>query len=97
VIVRIKKGVKARREEFGALIFTNRTPILTLNKDAYAIWELIDGERSVDEIINALLTNGSEEVQVRGKVHEFISSCTKLRLIALDTPCSNELVSSSPG
>jgi len=95
VRVRIQKGVKARREEFGALIFTNRTPILTLNKDAYAIWQLIEGGRSVDEIIQALLANGAEEVQVRGKVHEFISSCTKLGLIALDAPCTNELVSSS--
>lgn len=90
MIVQIRKGVKARREAFGALIFTNRTPILAFNDDAFAVWDLIDGQRSVEDIIQTLLVNGSEDAQVRGRVDEFIASCTKLGLITLEVRDSDE-------
>jgi len=64
--------VKIRREEFGSLIFTNRTPILALNQDARVIWDLVDGRRTVAEITQILATPYGERAQrvsPSGRVH----------------------------
>ena len=56
MVPKIREGVRARAEEFGALVFTNRTPILALNGDAFAVWKLIDGTRTDGDIIAATST-----------------------------------------
>lgn len=79
---KIKKGVKIRHEEFGALIFTNRTPILTLNHDALMIWNLIDGKKSTDDIVDIIQDNQAlDSARVAFSVNEFIKSCVELDLV----------------
>lgn len=80
-VPRIKDSVKVRSETFGALIFTNRTPILALNQDSLSIWMRIDGNRSVGDIV-ALLRQSGVDVDA-SIVEEFFLSCEDLDLIEL--------------
>lgn len=86
MIPRIKKGVRARREEFGLLIFTNRTPILSMNTDAAAIWNLIDGCRSTADIASSIPQLEGDATKIACKVNEFIMSCIDLDIVELDAP-----------
>lgn len=89
MIPKIKKGVRIRQEEFGALIFTNRTPILSLNQDAFAVWELIDGTRTAENIIKILGKTYSETGKVQSLAKEFITSCVELGLVDFGDPESD--------
>lgn len=79
----IKNGVRERIESFGALIFTNRTPILAINEDALEIWKMCDGKNNVADIIEAL-SDGRVESQVTAeRVNEFLNSFVELDIIEL--------------
>lgn len=86
MIPRIKKGVRVRREEFGLLLFTNRTPILSMNSDAAAIWNLIDGCRSTADIASSIAKLEGDETRAAYIVNEFIMSCMDLDLVGLEAP-----------
>lgn len=45
---------KVRKETFGAMLISGDLPILRINDDAVAVWELCDGKRSIDEIAQIL-------------------------------------------
>ena len=82
-IPKIKSGVRLREEEFGALVFTNRTPILALNADAVAAWNLINGYRDVESIVQEIAGQHQDGKQASELVEEFIASCVELDLIEL--------------
>jgi hypothetical protein len=79
----IKQGVRARPEQFGALVFTNRTPILSLNKDSYLIWSTIDGVKTVELIIQTLKDQHPEIEIEEDTIRDFMRACENLDLIAL--------------
>ncbi len=72
-------GVRFRDEEFGCLVFTNRTPILSFDKDATLILHLIDGQTSIADISKRLGDMGYEESE--RVVEDFIEKCIKLNII----------------
>ena len=84
MIPRVRSGVKLRKEDFGALIFTNRTPILALNCDALAIWEMFDGCRTVREISQTLGEGRGDQAAVCISVSSFVAACQELGLVELD-------------
>lgn len=83
VVPIIKTGVRSRPENFGALIFTNRTPILALNSDAVKIWNLCDGKHSIAEILSTINGGGNGDQATSEMVQEFLDSFVKLDLIEL--------------
>lgn len=70
--------IRVRKEDFGLIVVSKRTPILTMNHDSENIWNCIDGFSNIKEI--CLRLNVGSEVN-KGIVMEFISSCYKLGLI----------------
>lgn len=50
----VADGVRAREEEFGLLVVSRTTPALSLNADCKFLWNLIDGNRPVREIVSAV-------------------------------------------
>lgn len=76
----IKNHVSSRPEDFGLLIFTDRTPVLALNRDSRLIWDLIDGRNSLDAIVDQLLSDHPREM-VREAVKEFLLACRELDMI----------------
>ena len=81
---KIKDFVRVRKESFGALVFTNRTPILALNEDSFLIWSKIDGVRTVDDIVESLQESEGKNVIDASVVEDFFVSCEDLDLITLD-------------
>ena len=77
-------GIKTRDEQFGMLLISRRTPILTLNDDSTAIWKKIDGVKNVSSIVRELTTeyDCSEKVLV-ATVIAFLENCHKLGLITI--------------
>ncbi|GHV90205.1 hypothetical protein AGMMS50268_07080 [Spirochaetia bacterium] len=80
----VRPGVRVRQEQFGALVFTNRTPILSLNTDSYLIWSAIDGHRSIEDICK-FLQNQNTDIDISlATVQEFIHVCDELSLVELN-------------
>lgn len=52
MILVITNGVRAREEKFGLLVVSKTAPALSLNMDSKYVWEQIDGNRSVLEILH---------------------------------------------
>ncbi len=77
----IKTAVKSRKEAFGGLIFTNRTPILSLNEDSYIIWEAIDGSRSIADICVYLSEKYTDKLIDENIVIDFCKACEDLDLL----------------
>lgn len=63
------EGVKSRTEEFGLLIVSKTTPALSLNMDSKFVWELIDGKRTVSEIVDAVMAEYHNDVVQEGVPH----------------------------
>jgi len=79
---KIKKHVTSREEEFGLLLFTNRTPILAFNEDSRLIWEKINNKNTVKNICEELCNQGKSNLKETEKsVVDFIESCIKLDLL----------------
>ena len=81
IIPTIKQGVRTRKEDFGALVFTNRTPILSLNEDSYLIWSAIDGERTIVQITVYLQDNNPDRLIDIDTLTDFYKACEDLDLI----------------
>lgn len=78
-------GAMIRKEAFGAMLAGGNMPILNLNQDAAAIWELVDGKRSVREI-EAVLLDQYETDDVRQTLPEVIRFLTLSGIIILKGP-----------
>lgn len=81
MIPQVRAGVRFRNEEFGSLVFTNRTPILSFDKDATKILHLINGQSSIDDIVKQLSEKGYKDTEK--VVMDFIETCIKLDLIEI--------------
>ena len=83
-IPKIKEFVRIRREAFGALVFTNRTPILALNNDSLLLWSKIDGNRTVNAIVALLQQSEGADSITASVVGDFLAACEELGLITLE-------------
>ncbi len=81
MIPQIQVGVRFRDEEFGCLVFTNRTPILSFDRDATKILHLVDGQLCIGDIAARLREMGYMEAEKA--VTDFIGICIKLDLIRI--------------
>lgn len=79
-IYRITEGVKVREEEFGLLLVSKATPALALNNDMKAVWELINGENTCEQIILAIKAQYAD-VNIEAKVIEIFEILIKVGLI----------------
>jgi len=75
----VKDHVKVREEEFGLMVFTNRTPVLTFNKYSALIWNEFDGKKKVSQIAEKI--NARFEGDIIKIIFDFVISCKKLDLI----------------
>ena len=73
-------GVKAREEDFGLLVVSKSTPALSLNKDCKFVWELIDGKRTVSDILDKL-NEEYEGDNIEELLYQILESLQKLNLI----------------
>ena len=81
-IPKVSDSVKVRKEQFGLLLVSKRTPILALNEDSMIIWNYIDGNRTIREIaeeINAQMDGDFADTQEIVKL--FVDNCYDLGLI----------------
>lgn len=69
-----------RKEPFGAMVASGSMPIMNLNDDALAIWDLCDGTRSVMEI-KQMLTDEYEHEGLRARIVEFVEFCVARGLL----------------
>lgn len=78
----INEGIKVRKEDFGLLVVSKRTPILTFNKDSVLIWNSIDDTSTVAQIVEKVTQEfeGNED-ETRLIIIEFLDNCNKLGLI----------------
>ena len=72
------EGVKAREESFGLLIVSKSTPALSLNHDGKFLWNLIDGNKTVGEMI--ALANKKYGCDCEKKVLELLKSFLDLKI-----------------
>lgn len=78
----IAEGIKVRKENFGLIVVSKRTPILTLNEDSTLIWNYIDGESSIFQIIERLNKKIDGNLEENIKIMKlFFENCYKLGLI----------------
>ena len=78
------EDIKTRKEKFGMLLVSKRTPILTLNDDSSAIWQKIDGQRDVFSIISELKKEyDCPQKELEFTVLTFLDNCYKLGLIKI--------------
>jgi hypothetical protein len=58
------KGVVLRREYFGGLLFSRRTQsIIELNHDSYRLCSLVDGRRTIEQVVDVFCSSRSACVQ----------------------------------
>lgn len=79
-IYRISEGVKSREESFGLLIVSRKAPAMSLNNDAKTVWNLIDGERTVSDII-ASISDQYVNGDVEERVLEIMNGFLRIELI----------------
>ena len=83
MIVKFADGVRARKEEFGLLIVSKTTPALSLNKDGEFLWNLIDGHKTVKELVE--LTKKEFNENARSKVLELLQNLVDLGLCVVNS------------
>lgn len=74
------EGVKAREEDFGLLVVSKSTPALSLNNDSKYVWNLIDGKRSVSEILS-IMKEDYQEDRLEELLFQTLSSLCNLGLL----------------
>lgn len=83
-VPKVHENIKTRKEQFGLLIVSKRTPILALNEDSQMIWECFDGKSTVEEIACKLQEEMEENwEQTVETVKCFVESCYDLGLIEI--------------
>ena len=68
------KGTTLRIEKFGGMLAGGNMPILNINEDGLAIWNLCTGKRTVKEI-EVELEKEFEDKDLQGQLREFIQYC----------------------
>ena len=80
----VAEGIKVRRESFGLLLVSKRTPILAMNEDSAAVWQKIDGTRNVSDIIIAMQDiYDCPEKELADTVLSFLENSRRLGLIEI--------------
>lgn len=81
-VYRVAESTRVREEEFGLLLVSQTTPALALNDDMKAVWELIDGKNTCEQIVSAVKAQypGSH---VESKIAEIFDILVKIGLIQL--------------
>ena len=79
-VYKITDGVHARDESLGLLVVSRTTPALSLNADSRFVWNLLDGNRTVEDIIKTVRNeyNGDD---VEENIKTFLTDLLKLGLI----------------
>jgi len=80
-IYRISEGVKSREESFGLLIVSKTTPAMSLNHDAKVVWELIDGVKTVSEIVKIVAQQYEASNNVKDNLVEILNGFLQIKLI----------------
>lgn len=75
-------GAMCRQEQFGAMLVAGNLPILNLNADAYKIWTLCDGKRTIPEI-EATLQEEFEAEDLHERMLEFFRYCLENNLLII--------------
>jgi methyltransferase-like protein len=79
-VYKIADGVRARDESFGLLVISRTTPALSLNTDSKFVWNLLDGTRTVEDIIKAVHSEYSGN-DVEENIETLLINLIKLGLI----------------
>lgn len=79
-ILKIANNVKVREEDFGLLIVSKTTPALSLNFDGKDVWDKIDGQRTVSQIIEELSKDYNSDV-LETKTMELLNGFLQLNLV----------------
>ena len=82
MVFSFSEGVKAREEDFGLLVVSKSTPALSLNQDSKFVWNLIDGEKCVSDILSALEKEYQED-GLENLLFQTLESLYNLGLIKL--------------
>ena len=79
----VKSNVRSRKEHFGKLIIAAGLPMLSINDDACAIWDLCDGNNNVQQITKILHGESKDvpEEDIQAKVFSFLNELLRLKLI----------------
>ena len=79
----VKSNVRSRKEHFGKLIIAAGLPMLCINDDACSIWDLCNGNNSVQGIINILHDKDKDipKDAIQIKVISFLNELLRLKLI----------------
>lgn len=75
-------GAMCRQEQFGAMLVAGNLPILNLNDDAYKIWTLCDGRRTISEI-EVILQEEFEAEGLHERMLEFFRYCLDNNLLII--------------
>ena len=76
MVLQFCEGVHYREEEFGLLVVSNSTPAIVINRDGEYVWHLIDGRRTVKEVIE--LTRREYKGDVEQGVIELLDKLVKI-------------------
>ncbi|MDR0908240.1 MAG: PqqD family protein [Spirochaetaceae bacterium] len=79
-IFSLTDGIRIRDESFGMLIISKNAPALSLNPDSAFIIKLIDGIRSVNDIVKIACEQYNEEA-VNNNIDDLFSELVNLKLI----------------
>lgn len=78
----VNEGIRVRDEDFGLIVISKRTPILTLNKDSTVIWKCIKGDCTIKQICEKINNDYGFDSESNYKiVVEFLENCHKLGLV----------------
>jgi hypothetical protein len=81
-VYEIAGDVRIREETFGLLVVSKRTPAVSLNMDSKSVWDLLDGKRTVDDVIQIILEE-YEEKTVEKNIMALLAQLLELGLIRL--------------
>lgn len=77
-VLEFAEGVKCREESFGLLIISKTTPALSLNEDGKVVYELINGQNSVGNIIEEIKNKFDGDIE--DKVYQLLQSFVDLQI-----------------
>ena len=85
----LSKRLFRRKETFGELLFGATRFQLSVNHDGVQILDLIDGKRSVNEIIASVESILPDErlvdTEARPEVHQFLDYCEQFGILQFQT------------
>lgn len=81
----INSSTKTREEDFGLLVVSRTAPAMCLNQDAISVWNLCDGKRTLQEIINELTHDLPEEEKsvAENKIKNVVGQLLQFNLLMI--------------